>query len=336
MTSPPTSTSTGLPPRLRNGISFDAVDFSYPGASRPALSNFNLRIPAGQTVAIVGPNGAGKSTIIKLLCRFYEPDRGRVLIDGDDIRDPAPADVRRLLSVLFQEPVRYAATVHENVAPVGASDGDRAGDGLVGRSRGRGRGHRRRAASRVRHAARQVVRRWSGTERGRVATDRARPRLAARRADPAARRADKRHGLVGGGRLVRPLPSRRPRDARRSSSRIASRRRCRPTSSTSWSTAASSKADRTKTCWPVADSTPIRGGDRPGIDRSDWLFPISPPIFRHATAGSDRASASQPSPPRPLPQLTCLLLANARPGLLDGEVSSVANTCHSAPAARDT
>src|SRR5206468_898707 len=79
--------------------------------------NFSLEIPAGRTVAIVGPNGAGKSTIIRLLCRFYEPDRGQIWIDDADIRERPAAEVRQLLSVLFQEPVRYARTAAENVSP---------------------------------------------------------------------------------------------------------------------------------------------------------------------------------------------------------------------------
>ena len=103
--------------KLQRGITFEAVEFSYPGMTRKALAAFDLDIRAGQTVAIVGPNGAGKSTIIKLLCRFYEPDRGRILIDGVDIRNRSRGEIRRLVSALFQEPVRYASSVHDNVAP---------------------------------------------------------------------------------------------------------------------------------------------------------------------------------------------------------------------------
>jgi ATP-binding cassette subfamily B protein len=102
---------------LQHGIRFEGIDFSYPGSEVKALANFTLEVPAGKTVAIVGPNGAGKSTVIKLLCRFYEPHCGRICVDGVDIRDVPAAQVRRLVSVLFQEPVRYAASVAENVAP---------------------------------------------------------------------------------------------------------------------------------------------------------------------------------------------------------------------------
>jgi ATP-binding cassette, subfamily B, bacterial len=104
-------------PRLRRGIRFEGIDFSYPGSPTKALANFCLDVPAGRTAAIVGANGAGKTTVIKLLCRFYEPDRGGIWIDGADIRERPAAEIRELVSVLFQEPVRYATTVAENVAP---------------------------------------------------------------------------------------------------------------------------------------------------------------------------------------------------------------------------
>jgi ATP-binding cassette subfamily B protein len=103
------------------GVRFEGLEFSYPGSSRAALSGFNLDVPAGKTVAIVGANGAGKSTVFKLLCRFYEPQAGRILIEGRPITERAPEEVRRSLSVLFQEPVRFSATVQESVA-LAASD----------------------------------------------------------------------------------------------------------------------------------------------------------------------------------------------------------------------
>ena len=109
--------TTAVDRRLRRGIRFESVTFSYPGATTQALWNFSLDVPAGRTIAIVGPNGAGKSTIIKLLCRFYEPDSGSIWIDGANIRERPAADIRELTSVLFQDPVRFAATVADNVAP---------------------------------------------------------------------------------------------------------------------------------------------------------------------------------------------------------------------------
>ncbi len=109
------------PISLQGGISFHQVTFHYPGSSREALSGFNLTIPAGQIVAIVGPNGAGKSTLIKLLCRLYDPDAGHIEMDGVDLRDLQVDELRRRITVLFQEPVRYNDTVAENI-----SLGDRA------------------------------------------------------------------------------------------------------------------------------------------------------------------------------------------------------------------
>jgi ATP-binding cassette subfamily B protein len=104
------------PANLRDGIHFRDVTFRYPGSERVALSRFDLFIPAGQTVAIVGANGAGKSTLVKLLCRFYDPDHGRIELDGIDIRDLALGDLRRLITVLFQSPVSFQATAAENIA----------------------------------------------------------------------------------------------------------------------------------------------------------------------------------------------------------------------------
>lgn len=97
-------------------LHFENIQFRYPGSERWALDGFNLQVPAGGVVAIVGDNGAGKSTLIKLLCRFYDPDQGRVLVDGKDVRDLAQDDLRRHITVLFQDPVHYHATAAENIA----------------------------------------------------------------------------------------------------------------------------------------------------------------------------------------------------------------------------
>ena len=97
-------------------IRFRSVSFRYPGADREALHDLDLTIPAGQIAAIVGTNGAGKSTLVKLLCRFYDPRQGRIELDGVDLRDLALADLRSLVTVLFQEPVHYNASLAENVA----------------------------------------------------------------------------------------------------------------------------------------------------------------------------------------------------------------------------
>jgi ATP-binding cassette subfamily B protein len=104
-------------------IRFRGVSFRYPGSDRTALRELDLAIPAGQVAAIVGTNGAGKSTLVKLLCRFYDPQQGRVELDGVDVRELELARLRELVTVLFQEPVHYNASVAENIALAGEAPG---------------------------------------------------------------------------------------------------------------------------------------------------------------------------------------------------------------------
>jgi len=104
------------PAKVQSGIHFRDVVFRYPGSERPALDHFNLTIPGGRVTAIVGPNGAGKSTLIKLLCRFYDPEAGAIEIDGVKLKDLPVRQLRAMITVLFQEPVHYSATVAENIA----------------------------------------------------------------------------------------------------------------------------------------------------------------------------------------------------------------------------
>jgi ATP-binding cassette subfamily B protein len=101
---------------LREGIRFENVTFRYPGSEYTVLDNFSLHLQAGRVTAIVGHNGAGKSTLIKLLCRFYDPRAGAVLCDGVDLRELDIEALRRQITVLFQEPLRYQATAGENIA----------------------------------------------------------------------------------------------------------------------------------------------------------------------------------------------------------------------------
>ncbi len=102
----------GLPAQA---VRFEGVEFTYPGASRPVLADFDLEIPAGQRLAVVGPNGAGKTTLIKLLTGLYTPTGGRITIDGTDLADIDPAGWRHCVSVLFQDYVRYELTAADNV-----------------------------------------------------------------------------------------------------------------------------------------------------------------------------------------------------------------------------
>ena len=105
-----------VPCPIQNGIDLKNITFRYPGSQRAALQDFSLTLPAGKIVAIVGPNGSGKSTLIKLLCRLYDPETGQITIDGTDIREVSLEELRRQITVLFQEPVHYHATAAENIA----------------------------------------------------------------------------------------------------------------------------------------------------------------------------------------------------------------------------
>ncbi len=107
---------TNAPGTLKSGIRFHQVAFRYPATERYALRDFNLTIPAGRVMAIVGNNGAGKSTLVKLLCRLYDPESGRIELDGIDLRELSIRELRNSITVLFQEPVHYNASAHENIA----------------------------------------------------------------------------------------------------------------------------------------------------------------------------------------------------------------------------
>ena len=104
------------PSPLKHGIRFQHINFYYPGSDRAALKDFNLNLHAGQIAAIVGENGAGKSTLVKLLCRFYDPQTGRIELDGINLRQISLDELRRMITILFQFPVPYHATVSQNIA----------------------------------------------------------------------------------------------------------------------------------------------------------------------------------------------------------------------------
>ncbi len=105
---------TGRAPSGR--VSFEAVRFHYPSRpDAPALEGFDLRVEPGETVALVGPSGAGKTTVFQLLQRFYDPDAGCVRLDGVDLRDADPADVRGRIGLVSQDPVIFGADVWDNI-----------------------------------------------------------------------------------------------------------------------------------------------------------------------------------------------------------------------------
>ena len=102
-------------PSAAPNIAFNNVSFTYPDASTRALDNFTMSIPSGKIIAIVGPNGAGKSTLLKLLCRFCDPNAGSIEIDNQDIKQIPIDDLRRSITVLFQQPFHYNTTVRDNI-----------------------------------------------------------------------------------------------------------------------------------------------------------------------------------------------------------------------------
>jgi ATP-binding cassette, subfamily B, bacterial len=105
-----------LPQPPRGALQFEDVTFRYP--TRPedkAVAGINLSVAPGETVALVGPSGAGKSTLFHLALRFYDPQAGRVLLDGVDVRDADPAEVRRRIALVPQETVVFAASARDNI-----------------------------------------------------------------------------------------------------------------------------------------------------------------------------------------------------------------------------
>jgi ATP-binding cassette, subfamily B, bacterial len=116
-----------FPSPVRDGFVFDGVGFRYPGAERWAVRGMSFTLRAGEVLALVGENGAGKTTLVKLLARLYDPDEGRILLDGHDLREYDLDALRANIGVIFQDFVRYDLTAAENIA-VGRIEarGDRA------------------------------------------------------------------------------------------------------------------------------------------------------------------------------------------------------------------
>jgi ATP-binding cassette subfamily B protein len=116
-----------FPVPIRSGFAFESVGFRYPGAERWAVRNLTFELRAGEILALVGENGAGKTTLVKLLARLYDPDEGRILLDGHDLREYDLFALRANIGVIFQDFVRYHFTAADNIA-VGRIEerGDRA------------------------------------------------------------------------------------------------------------------------------------------------------------------------------------------------------------------
>src|ERR1700728_2423367 len=116
---PPSAGIAVRGPDPADGIRFEDVSFTYPGAEEPALAHVTLHLKPGESLALVGENGSGKTTLIKLLTRLYAPTGGRILLDGKDLAEWDQAVLRERIGVIFQDFARYQMSVGENV---GAGD----------------------------------------------------------------------------------------------------------------------------------------------------------------------------------------------------------------------
>jgi ATP-binding cassette subfamily B protein len=105
-----------FPDPIREGFNFEDVGFRYPGAERWAVRNLSFHLRAGEVLALVGENGAGKTTLVKLLARLYDPDEGRILLDGHDLREYDLSELRRNIGVIFQDFVRFHLSASDNIA----------------------------------------------------------------------------------------------------------------------------------------------------------------------------------------------------------------------------
>ena len=105
-----------FPKPIREGFVFEDVGFRYPGAEHWAVRHLSFTLRAGEVLALVGENGAGKTTLVKLVTRLYDPDEGRILLDGHDLREYDLFELRGNIGVIFQDFVRFHMTAAENIA----------------------------------------------------------------------------------------------------------------------------------------------------------------------------------------------------------------------------
>jgi len=112
----PVPNARPFPKPIQVGFVFDQVGFKYQNAEKWAIRNLSFTLQAGEKLALVGENGAGKTTLVKLLARLYDPTEGRILLDGYDLREYNPADLRKEIGVIFQDFVRFQMTASHNIA----------------------------------------------------------------------------------------------------------------------------------------------------------------------------------------------------------------------------
>jgi ATP-binding cassette, subfamily B, bacterial len=105
-----------VPQPIREGFEFKNVSFQYLNSEKYAVKNLSFKLEAGEKLALVGENGAGKTTIVKLLARLYEPTEGVITLDGRDLRDYNPQQLREMVGVIFQDYIRFQMTAQENIA----------------------------------------------------------------------------------------------------------------------------------------------------------------------------------------------------------------------------
>ena len=105
-----------FPRPIRQGFTFEDVGFKYKNAEKWALRHLSFELHAGEKLALVGENGAGKTTLVKLLARLYDPSEGRILLDGHDLREYDPAELRQEIGVIFQDFVRFQLPAGQNLA----------------------------------------------------------------------------------------------------------------------------------------------------------------------------------------------------------------------------
>ncbi len=105
-----------MPKPIQKGFVFENVGFKYPNSERWAVRHVSFTLHAGEKLALVGENGAGKTTLTKLLARLYDPTEGRILLDGYDLREYDPEELRRRIGIIFQDFIRYQMTAAINIA----------------------------------------------------------------------------------------------------------------------------------------------------------------------------------------------------------------------------